>query len=83
MSTSAPLSEEDKSFCRMVIWFYQNRGDPTLFCNWDAERCQRLMPTFFKAWTDAVTAEQICRLVAIELRDSGDFGDSYWPLRML
>lgn len=77
MSTSAPLSKDDKSFCRMVILFYQSRDDPTRFCDWDPGRCQRLMPNFFKAWTDAVTAEQICRLVAIELRDSGDFDDSY------
>lgn len=40
----------DVDFKRMVRYFYEEKGDPTRYIAWDAERCKRLMPAFFEAW---------------------------------
>ena len=46
-----PMTEEDESFCRTVAYFWTEKGDPTRMSDWDPERCKRLMPQFFEAWS--------------------------------
>lgn len=45
------MSEADQEFCRTVGYFWTEKGDPTRMSAWDAERCKRLMPQFFEAWS--------------------------------
>jgi hypothetical protein len=45
--------EYDENFKSMVRYFWTEKGDPTRYTSWDAERCARLLPDFFYAWTMA------------------------------
>jgi hypothetical protein len=47
---TAMADKTDADFKRMVRYFYEEKGDPTSYVGWDAERCKRLMPSFFEAW---------------------------------
>lgn len=41
----------DDEFKQMVAYFWTEKSDPTRLSGWDADRCRRLMPDFFHAWT--------------------------------
>ena len=56
----------DEEFKRSVSYFYTERGDPTRYCSWDAERCQRLMPDFYLAWSQARSYERLADLAIRE-----------------
>lgn len=60
------MSDDDYEFMGMVAYFYEEKGDPTRFTRWDAERCARLMPDFFFAWS---MAKKFRRLADIAIKE--------------
>jgi hypothetical protein len=44
------MSDEDAEFRRCVLYFWQEKRDPTRYGKWDAYRCAKLMPAFYEAW---------------------------------
>lgn len=50
---------DDEDFIASVLYFQQDKGDPTRSATWDEERCRRLMPAFYKAWQDLKLAEDV------------------------
>lgn len=51
--------EDDAQFKDAILYFWTERGDPTRYSYWDAERCAKLLPDFFYAWTLAVRYERL------------------------
>lgn len=49
--SASEIAEADESFRDMIAFFWKEKGDPTRYSGWDADRCQRLMPQFFEAWS--------------------------------
>lgn len=54
----------DDDFCEMVRYFWQERRDPACFSGWDEERCRKLMPVFYDAWSRYQLAEKTATLAA-------------------
>jgi hypothetical protein len=52
----------DDQFKQMVCYFFEEKGNPTRYTSWDADRCKRLMPAFFEAWTQSCTYDKLARL---------------------
>jgi len=55
---------DDEGFVRMVIYFFEEKGTPTRYAGWEAERCQKLMPLFYEAWCKAELYEKFAKLAA-------------------
>lgn len=70
------MTQDDKAFLRSVLYFLEEKEDPTRFVGWNAQRCKAVAPALYKAWVDTLTANDILRRVAKSLegecRDDGD-----------
>lgn len=62
------LSDDDLDFVRMVVYFTEDKGDPTRFTGWDEERCKRLMPLFHDAWVSMRKSEHAVQVAMADLR---------------
>lgn len=56
--------EDDESFISSVCHFWTEKGDPERYSGWDAERCKRLLPAFYEAWSKAKVYEELTDLAA-------------------
>lgn len=54
----------DDDFKMMVAYFWNEKGDPTRFVDWDEARCERVWPEFLSAYRQYKTARSIMVLVA-------------------
>jgi hypothetical protein len=55
------IADDDATFRRMVRYFYLEKGDPTRYVFWEAERCKRLMPAFYEAWEKSKIYERLAK----------------------
>jgi hypothetical protein len=55
-------TDSDAEFKRMIAYFWLERGDPTRYTRWDAERCRKLLPDFYLAWTNAESFRRLATL---------------------
>lgn len=58
------MSEEDKEWCRGILFMFKDKGDPTRSTGWDRAKCGRLMPAFLVAWDAYVNAEEAVGRIA-------------------
>ncbi len=42
---------DDETFKKMIAYFWEEKGDPTRYVDWDAMRCSALLPEFYEMWT--------------------------------
>lgn len=56
--------DSDIRFVNSVVYFWDEKRDPTRYCFWDAERCRQLMPAFYEAWRQCKAYEQLADLAA-------------------
>lgn len=56
----------DDEFRSSIRHFYEHKGDPTRSVYWSAERCKRLMPCFYEAWTQSRTYEKLADMAVKE-----------------
>lgn len=58
------MEDDDEQFCSMVAYFWKEKEDPTRYVGWDRERCERVMNTFYTAWTKFEAAKRMLYLLA-------------------
>lgn len=58
----------DRDFIKMVAYFWQEKGDPTRYCDWDEERCKQLMPEFHHTWKKMCKHRATLHRIVEELR---------------
>jgi hypothetical protein len=67
------MTEDDKDFCRSVLYFWSEKGDPERYVGWSDEHCKALMPDFYKCWMDLKTSEMVLRAVGDKWKDRLDY----------
>lgn len=54
----------DAEFTRSVRYFWEEKGSPERYCDWDVDRCRRLMPAFYEAWSKIQVYTKLASMAA-------------------
>ncbi len=60
---------DDAEFLRMVRYFYETKGDPTRFVDWDEDRLEELRPAVYEAWRKFLRAKMRLRALMADIED--------------
>ncbi len=60
---------DDAEFLRMVRYFYETKGDPTRFVDWDEDRLEDLRPAVYEAWHRFLRAKTTLRALMADIED--------------
>lgn len=59
----------DDEFLRMVKYFYETKGDPTRYVDWNEDRFEELRPAAYEAWHRFLRAKMALRAHMADLED--------------
>jgi hypothetical protein len=62
---------DDAEFLRMVRYFYEEKGDPTRYVDWDEDRLEELRPAVYEAWHKFLRAKMTLRCLMTDI-EGGD-----------
>ena len=60
---------DDEEFLRMLRYFYEKKGDPSCYTDWDEGRFMSLCPEAHRAWLKLLRAQKACDAAMAFLED--------------
>jgi len=52
--------DDNSTFLSMCEYFYETKGDPTRYVDWNEERFKALRPNAHRTWVNLSVAELVC-----------------------